>query len=641
MQLPDVVKNANHASLRAMSREELDALCAEIRTLLIDVVSTTGGHLASNLGVVELTVALHRVFSSPRDKFIWDVGHQCYVHKILTGRGGALDTLRQFGGLSGFPKRCESIHDIFETGHSATSLSAAIGLACAQQHSGEEGKVVAIIGDGALTGGMAYEAMNQIGSAKLPLIMVLNDNEMSISPNVGALHFHLTKFRVSKPYVSFKRNVAQRFPRMKRVLERVKNSFKYMFYSSAFFEEMGIKYIGPVDGHNVVALEKIFERVSHLTAPVVVHVLTTKGKGYEPAEMQPERFHGISGGAKAEEDVVCDGKPRTLVNSEKKVELLSTLSNSLAFGDELCLLAEKNPRIVAITAAMADGTGLRRFAEKYPGRFYDVGIAEQHAVTFAAGLATGGMRPVVALYSTFLQRAYDQLLHDVCLQNLPVVICVDRCGPVGQDGPTHHGVYDIPYLTQMPNLTVFSPSSQRELRRMLELAVTMDGPVAIRYPRGSLLPEEIGSGPEDLRNWTRWGEWQQTTIVATGQMVEVAKETALLLQSNGYPATVVNARCLLPMDDTMLKEIGKRTRCLVVLEDGVAAGGLGEHIAGAMAATGQLPEKYMAFAIPREPLPQGDLPSLFTLAGLTPKQLQIKIIRGIEEFDGQKEQAGR
>lgn len=614
-------------ALRQMNPKALNELSSELRQFLIERVSANGGHLASNLGVVELSIALHRSFDTPQDKIIWDVGHQSYVHKILTGRGKDFVNLRQYGGLSGFPKREESEHDVFDTGHSSTSLSAAIGVACAQESLGKSGKVVAVIGDGALTGGMAYEAINQIGSEKKPIIMILNDNNMSISSNVGALHYQLSRFRSGEGYLSFKRKLAKNAPRLTRVLEKVKNSFKYLFVSSAFFEELGIKYIGPIDGHDIAAMDKIFERVKRFEAPVLVHILTTKGKGYEPAESQPERFHGVPAARKVNNDKARNEKP------------LPAVGNSQVFSRELCTLAEEDKRIVAITAAMAEGTGLQLFQDRFPDRFYDVGIAEQHATTFAAGLAVGGMRPVLSLYSSFLQRAYDQMLHDVCLQNLPVVVGVDRCGPVGEDGETHQGIYDISYLMPMPNLTLFSPSNQADLKRMLRFALAEKGPVAIRFPRQRLpLGVEKPAG-EDIRRWKRLNDWTPLVIVATGQMVEIARQTADLLRESGIGSTIVDARCLKPMDENMLAEIAAQARWLVTLEDGIAAGGLGEHILATLAERDMLPAWAIGFAMPEKPLPHGDMGSLFAHAELTPPQLHTKIRGWIEGSHARKKQA--
>lgn len=617
-------KNIDHQALREMDGTQLDVLCADIRTKLIDSVSVTGGHLASNLGVVELTVALHRLFNTEYDRIVWDVGHQSYVHKMLTGRAERFGSLRKAGGLSGFPRRAESKHDAFDTGHSSTSLSAALGMAFARTVQGESDKnIIAVIGDGAMTGGMCYEALNQIGSSREKIVIILNDNAMSISPNVGALHYHLSKARSSPRYVCIKRWVQKRSPQVASFLERIKNSVKYMLTSSAFFEEMGIKYFGPIDGHNLDALEKILLRAKEFDSPVLVHVLTQKGKGYRPAEESPTRFHGLSP-----------------ARSSGEASPTPQRSNSEIFADRLIELAKADPRIVAITAAMPTGTALHRFAAAFPSRFYDVGIAEQHAVTLAAGMAVGGLRPVFAVYSSFLQRAYDQLLHDVCLQKLPVVFAVDRAGLVGEDGSTHQGVFDIGYLRQMPGMTFFSPASQRELEEMLTMAFALEGPSAIRYPR-QVLPSTTQDTPIQLGKWDLLSA-QQTfhgvALVATGAMLGVARQTAQELGRNGMPVSVVNARFIKPLDEQMLRQMALQAHHIAVLEDGVSGGGMGEQIAEFLLEKGYK-GAYRHFALPERPLSHGTPAEQLQWAGLDQKSLVREITRWMEKEHAGKKQA--
>lgn len=544
---------------RKVPEKELPALAEEIRQFMIENVAQIGGHLASSLGAVELVLAMHRVFSSPSDKLVFDVGHQAYAHKIITGRRGSFSTLRQKGGISGFPQREESVHDAFSAGHATTSISAALGMARAMKLRGESGVAVALIGDGALTGGMAFEALNDAGQANLPLVVVVNDNDMSISRNVGMLHRQLTNMRISKGYVRFKRALVRMLDTgpVGRVLSRhmlnLKNRIKNFLMPHLLFEEMGFVYLGPIDGHDVHELIRILNRAKDMRIPVIVHAVTVKGKGYDFSEQDPEKFHGIA--------PFCVDTGCVDAASEGK-------DNAHVFGETLCRLAESDPRIVAVTAAMRSGTGLSGFAERFPDRFFDVGIAEQHAVTMAAGMASGGLRPVVAIYSTFLQRGYDQLIHDVCLQKLPVIFAVDRAGLVGADGVTHQGVYDIAYLSQMPNMTVLSPATQQELVHMLELALTSDGPIAIRYNRGSLM-QAVSEQPVAIACWEELLPIAQRTVIATGDMVELALPAA-----RECGAGLVNARCLKPMDDAMLTRIANAAKRVVVVEDGVDAFGM-------------------------------------------------------------------
>ena len=539
-------------------------LAAQIRSFLVEKVSRTGGHLASNLGVVELTIALHAVFHSPEDKLIFDVGHQAYVHKILTGRAGEFDSLRKKGGLSGFPKRCESEHDAFDTGHASTSISAALGIARGDAILGRKRSVVAILGDGALTGGVSFEALNDAGQSKLPLIVVVNDNAMSISKNVGAMSRHLYQMRGSASYQRFKSGIAEFLHKIPRVGQRLSNRFlrlknriKYLLIPNVLFEELGFTYLGPVDGHDTAALTKVLCQARELGRPVVVHALTVKGKGYVFAENDPERFHGIG---------------RFDARTGKVNITNGGISNSSVFAEQLTRLAEQDKRIAAITAAMPSGTGLDEFAGRFPARFFDVGIAEEHAVTMAAGMALAGARPVVAIYSTFLQRAYDQIIHDVCLQGLPVVFAIDRAGLVGEDGETHQGVYDISFLMNLYGMSVMSPATREELRQMLTLALSLEHPCAIRYNRGSL-PDRPLRGPIVFGQWEEICPIAPVTVVAQGRLVATA-----LAACEGTQAGVVNARFLKPMDEGMLRRIGEKARHVITLEDGMKENGMGAAI---------------------------------------------------------------
>lgn len=551
---------------KSMDETRLAELASEIRAFLVESVSCCGGHLASNLGVVELTMAMHRVFDSPKDKLIFDVGHQSYVHKILTGRAESFTGLRRANGISGFPKPSESEHDILATGHASTSISAAVGLTRALVAKGDDSYVAALVGDGALTGGMAFEALNDAGLSKLPLIVILNDNNMSISHNVGALNKHLNSLRSSAGYNNFKGGVAamlEGIPKVgirlsNRVL-RLKNRLKYLLLPNVLFEEMGFTYLGPVDGYNMKLLEKTLVQAKQLKRPVIVHVMTVKGKGYEYAERDPERFHGI-------------GK----FNVQNGLSVSAPAeTNSEVFSKELVRLADKDESIMAITAAMPTGTALGFFENRFPERFFDVGIAEQHAVTMAAGLAIGGMRPVAVIYSTFLQRAYDQLLHDVCLQGLPVVLGVDRAGLVGDDGETHQGVYDIAYLLTLPGMTIMSPSTKRELREMLDIALEKNEPCAIRYGRGSL---SEGSDEDESVEYGKWSvirPIKRTTIVATGRVLEQTLRAA-----EGYDVGIVNARFIRPYDKSVLNELKAKAETVITVEDGIKDGGFGSMLSG-------------------------------------------------------------
>ena len=559
---PEDVKN--------LSIEELDQLAQDIRIFLIQSLSQTGGHLASNLGVVELTIALHYVFKSPDDKFIWDVGHQAYVHKILTGRRSGFKHLRQLDGMSGFPKRKESEHDVFETGHSSTSISAALGMAKARDLKGINNEVVAVIGDGALTGGMAFEALNNAGRSNSHLIVILNDNEMSISKNVGGLGKYLNKLRSSKDYLRAKEDVEDvlhKVPlvgeQMVRTIKKAKEGVKSIVIENTLFEQLGFTYLGPVDGHDMLGLIEILQNAKNMKGPVLIHVKTKKGRGYTIAEEKPSKFHGVG--------------PFCIATGEGKSKV-GDINFSGAFGECLLNAADANEKVVAITAAMPEGTGLLPFSKAYPRRFFDVGIAEEHAVTFAAGMAAEGYKPVVAIYSSFLQRAYDQLLHDVCLQNLPVVLGVDRAGLVGEDGPTHHGLYDMAFLSSMPNMTVLSPKMPEEMEGALNHAFSLNAPVAIRYPRGTTqISKEYLNDYKDIGFKTLKGG-NNVAILAVGRMVETALSVREHLVDGGYEAAVIEAPCVWPIQMKDIKYIIENYNYVFTLEDGILSGGFGEKI---------------------------------------------------------------
>lgn len=560
------------ADLKGMSVKDMEMLSYQIREFLVDSVAKTGGHLASNLGVVELTVALHKVFDTPEDKLIWDVGHQSYVHKILTGRANEFTTLRQFGGMSGFPKVKESPYDVFDTGHSSTSISIASGIAAARDLAGDKHHVAAIIGDGSLTGGIAYEALNNVGASHSDMIVILNDNGMSIEPNTGSMPAHLSKLRSSQKYADFKtklRNSVGKIPVVGDAavngLIHVRDTLKYAMIEGALFESLGFKYFGPIDGHNLEELTATLEMVKDINGPVMVHVVTQKGKGYINAENNPSKFHGTG-----------PFDPSTGAVLAKS----SGPSYSAVFGNKLTEMAEKNDKIVAISAAMLEGTGLSGFQKRFPERTFDVGIAEGHAVTFAAGMAAKGFRPVFAVYSTFLQRGYDQIIEDVCLQNLPVVFGIDRAGIVGADGETHHGIFDISYLNHIPNMTVLAPADADELELMMEYAMTLDGPSAIRYPRGvahKLEQTAPIAGSHVLK------EGADVEIWSVGTMLETALKTADMLKEKGIDAGVVNARIVKPIDLNELKKSVDRTKLIVTLEDNVISGGFGQEAAAFLA----------------------------------------------------------
>ncbi|AQS58514.1 1-deoxy-D-xylulose-5-phosphate synthase [Desulforamulus ferrireducens] len=558
--------------LQQFNIKELQALAAEIREVIINTVAETGGHLAPNLGVVELTIAIHRVFNSAVDRIIWDVGHQSYVHKLLTGRLTQFHTLRQHGGISGFPKPEESIHDAFATGHSSTSISAALGMALGRDLKGQKHSVVAVIGDGSMTGGMAFEAMNFAGHSKTNMIVILNDNEMSIAPNVGALSGYLSRLRTDPKYYRSKDEIAellQKIPhgsKLLKVVDRLKDSLKYLVVPGMLFEELGFTYLGPVDGHDIKSVMTVLQQAKAATGPVLVHVLTQKGKGYLPAEQNPDRFHGVGA--------------FDVATGEVKKAAGAPPSYTEVFGKTLVKLAQRDDKIIGITAAMPSGTGLTNFAKEFPQRYFDVGIAEQHAVTMAAGLAMAGYRPVTAIYSTFLQRAYDQVLHDVCMQNLPVVFAMDRGGLVGDDGPTHHGVFDIAFLRNIPNIVLMSPKDENELQHMLYTALCHGGPVAVRYPRGSgegvTLDEELKCLPVGKGEVLREGD--DVLLLAIGNMVTEAMKAAEKLSSQGIEATVINARFMKPLDQDLILHYARRIKKVVTLEEHVLMGGFGSAV---------------------------------------------------------------
>ncbi|MDP3388125.1 MAG: 1-deoxy-D-xylulose-5-phosphate synthase [Eubacteriales bacterium] len=553
--------------LKKLNIEELEDLAEDIRQFLISSISKTGGHLASNLGVVELTIAMHYVFDSPKDKIIFDVGHQSYVHKIITGRKNRFDTLRQLEGLSGFPKKSESDHDIFETGHSSTSISAALGLVNARDLKGEDFNVISLIGDGALSGGMALEAMNDAGRKKSNLIVILNDNEMSISKNVGSISTSLSRLRTGKAYYSVKKEVETFLGKIPGVgkyaikfIRKIKESFKLFFVNGGMlFEELGFRYIGPVDGHSMADLISILQRVKNTKAPILLHVHTKKGKGYKPAEQKPDVFHGVGKYDEATGDLIG----------------VDSVSFSDVFGRKLVELGTRDNRIVAITAGMKNGTGLEAFAEKFPKRFFDVGIAEQHGVTLSAGMAAGGLIPVFPLYSTFLQRAYDQLVHDVALQNLHVILCVDRAGLVGKDGETHQGVFDSGFLYQIPNLTILTPSDFDDMEKMLEWSVfSGKGPIVIRYPRGSAEKTGTDHG-ENLLDPRLLKSGEDITLVTFGRLISEVYQAALDLEEIGISAGVVKLKAIKPLDPDLIIKESIRTKRILFIDETVKYGSVG------------------------------------------------------------------
>ncbi len=559
--------------LRQVPEEELPKLVEELRETIIDTVSKTGGHLAPSLGVVDLTVALHYAFDTPADKIIWDVGHQAYAHKLLTGRRERFKTLRQYGGISGFPKREESPYDNFNVGHASTSISAALGMVAARDIKGEEFRVIAVIGDGSISAGLAFEGLNQAGHLKKNLIVILNDNEMSISPNVGALSSYLNRMMTGNFYTKLKletKQFLQNIPRvgesMFNIAKKAEESIKGFIAPGLLFEELGFQYVGPIDGHRMDHLLETFRNIKDFTWPVLVHVITKKGKGCEFAECNPSQYHGTP--------------PFDLETGKAIAKKQKVMSYTEVFGQTMMTLAEDNDKVVAITAAMSDGTGLEQFAAQYPDRFFDVGIAESHGVTFACGLAVEGMRPVTAIYSTFMQRAYDQVMHDLCLQNLPVTLALDRAGLVGEDGPTHHGVFDIAYLRHLPNMVIMSPKDENELQHMLKTALEYNGPAAVRYPRGTgvgvPMDQELKLLPIGIGEMLQDGE--DLVIIAIGNMVKPAHEAVERLKAGGISAAVVNARFVKPLDEELILRLAKKTGRIVTVEEHALQGGFGSAV---------------------------------------------------------------
>ena len=594
-------------TLKELSADQLEQIAEEVRQKIIEVTSKNGGHIAPSLGAVELAVALHSSFDSPKDKIVWDVGHQAYAHKILTGRLDRFDTLRTFGGLSGFPKPSESPHDAFGVGHASTSISAALGMVKARDLNKEKYSVVAVIGDGSMSGGLAYEGVNNVDGMKTNLIVILNDNEMSISKNVGAMSNYLTHVSTSELYIDLKNRVEKIVKKIPKVgtslfeaARKLKDRTKHIvinFKVNVMFEELGYKYFGPIDGHNIPLLMSTLHYAREVEGPVLVHVITQKGRGYLPAEKEPSAFHGKG--------------PFNIETGETKSS--SGESYTQVFGQTITKLAEKNEKIIAITAAMLDGTGLEDFAAKYPERFFDVGIAEEHAVTFAAGLAISGFKPVVAVYSTFLQRSYDQIIHDVCLQNLPVVFCLDRAGVVGEDGPTHHGVFDIAFLRSIPNMTVMAPADGEELSEMLSMAVKHNGPVAIRYPRGAV-PSPQPPAPHTSH------PAPHTVIIAIGSMVGPSFEAAALLEKDGISARVINAKYVKPLDEKLILEAVKGAEKIVTVEEGVLEGGFGSAVLELLNDNGiNTPVKRLG--LPDKFIEQGKRDKLLDIYGLTAEKI--------------------
>ena len=614
LDLPEDLKN--------MDLRELELLSYEIRDFLIDNVSKTGGHLSPNLGVVELTIALHKVFDSPKDKIIWDVGHQSYVHKILTGRASEFNSLRKYDGLSGFPKREESPHDCFNTGHSSNSISAGLGMAKARDLQKQDFEVISVIGDGALTGGLAFEALNNVSASKSKMLIIVNDNGMSISKNIGGLSTHLSKLRMSGAYLGFKSGIKKTLKSIPMVgstlyskAENIRDGIKSAVNTEgAYFETLGIKYLGPFDGHDIAQLVQAFEMTKKIDAPVVMHVITKKGKGYVNSEDYPDKFHGIS-----------PFNPQTGVCNSK-----SEKSYSAVFGEELEKLAEADDKIVAISAAMLSGTGLSNFANDFPQRTFDVGIAEGHALSFAAGLAVSGMKPVAAIYSTFLQRAYDQIIIDICMQNLPVVLAIDRAGIVGEDGETHNGIFDIAYLLPIPNLRFFAPADENELRMMLSKALQLESPVAIRYPRGKA--ENFWDIYDDYGDITKpkvHSLGKDVNIIAIGRMVKFAVEAQKLLEDMGIDAGVVNLRQLSPLPKDEIIKIAKSGKKIVTIEDGVIVGGIGQSIVSMLKANG-VSKKCLVLGFDNEFIKQGDENLIFEKYRLDARGIAERVSEFIE-----------
>ena len=613
--LLDCINKTN--DIKSIMDEDLDALAQEIRDFLIEKISINGGHLGSNLGAVELTMALHLVANLPKDRIVWDVGHQSYTHKILTGRKDDFDTLRKYGGMSGFPKRRESNCDAFDTGHSSTSLSAGLGLVKARDIQGDNYGVFAVIGDGALTGGMAFEALNNASTLKTNYVIILNDNNMSIAENVGGMSSYLQSIRTADTYINFKiglEDALNKIPKGDALVDKLKkykSSFKQLVVPGMLFEDMGMTYLGPVDGHDIKAMVKVLKEARKIPKCVVVHVCTQKGKGYAPAERHPARFHG------AEPFDIETGLPAVNRTKANYTDVFATV---------MLKLAERNPDVVAITAAMPDGTGLKRFSRKFPERFFDVGIAEEHAVTFAAGLAAGGLHPIVAIYSSFLQRAYDQIIHDVCIQNLPVIFAIDRAGIVGSDGETHQGIFDLSYLSTIPNMTVMAPKNKWELSDMLKFAVKYSSPIAIRYPRGLAY-----DGLSEYRKPINYGqseiiyEESDIALLAVGSMVKVAEEVRSILKGqNIRHVSIINARFVKPIDEEMISYLSKQHSLIVTMEENVECGGYGEHVRK-YADEAQIASKVLVCALPDDYVEHGKVSILAKEVGIDAASIAEKI----------------
>lgn len=610
--------------LKKLNIDDLPFLSDEIRDFLIDSISKTGGHLASNLGVVELTIALHYCFNCPKDKFIWDVGHQAYVHKILTGRKALFNTLRKKDGLSGFPKTVESPYDSFNTGHSSTSISAAIGFAEARDLKGENFDVVSIIGDGSMTGGLVYEAMNNAGRNNTKLLIVLNDNQMSISQNVGAMSKYLSELRTAPKYIEVKTDVQKflnNFPvvggKVTRVLEKTKEGIKYALVPTVMFEQLGIKYIGPIDGHDIRKLINVLNKIKKMNQPVLLHVLTVKGKGYSEAEKFPSKFHGIGS---------FDVKTGNSISS-KKGETYSEI-----FGRTMVKLAAKNKKIVAVTAAMPTGTGLDFFSKMYPKRIFDVGIAEEHAVTFSAGMAKNGLIPVFAVYSTFLQRSYDQIVHDVCLQNLHVIFAIDRAGIVGDDGETHQGIYDLSFLSHIPNLVVMAPKNKYEFVEMINFAVNYKGPIALRYPKGQasdILGENMP--PVELGKAEFIYSGKDIAVISVGSMMDTALEVCKKLENDGYTPTLINARFINPVDSEMIEKLRNNCSYIFTIEDNIYSGGFGSKVVQKLAEKMIINKIIYNFSFPDSFVEHGSREQLFYEYNLDSDSIYSKIISIVKE----------
>ena len=606
--------------IKDIPKSKYPELAQEIREFLIEKLSVTGGHLASNLGTVELTMALHVALDLPEDKIIWDVGHQCYTHKLLTGRKDQFDHLRQFGGMSGFPKRSESDTDCFDTGHSSTSISAGLGMVKARDLKGEDYTVVSVIGDGSLTGGLAYEALNNAAKLETNYIIILNDNEMSISESVGGMRKYLDSVRTAEGYLNLKWDVYEQLrnsnPKMVDSIRRAKNSFKQLFIPGMVFENLGITYLGPVDGHDTQALVRTIKEAKKVKKAVMIHVMTKKGKGFEPAERHPARFHGT------EPFLVENGLPRNPRTTANYQDIFSTV---------MCKLGARDDKVVAITAAMADGTGLKRFRNMYPDRFVDAGIAEEHAVTFAAGMAIGGYKPVFAVYSSFLQRAYDQILEDVCLQNLPVVFAIDRAGLVGSDGETHQGIFDLSYMSTMPNMHIMAPKNKWELSDMLKFAVDFDGPITVRYPRGNAY-----SGLQEFRAPIVMGkcepiyEEKDVCLLAVGSMVKIAEKTREILKERGVKCSLVNARFVKPIDTDYIHAASKTHKLFVTMEENVATGGYGEKVRKYIDEN-RIDASVLSIAIPDQFVTHGSVDKLYKELSMDPESVANRVLDEIRK----------